>query len=73
MKTQQLRRPSRERAKVLRLPRVPPAAGVSYHIWLPRAYYVRVLSNDYSVDPAAIGRIVDIKADLHRRRHCKAA
>ncbi|MGH2393561.1 MAG: Mu transposase domain-containing protein, partial [Candidatus Limnocylindria bacterium] len=30
-----------------------------------RDYYVRVLSNDYSVDPVAIGRMVDVHADLH--------
>jgi hypothetical protein len=31
---------------------------------LGRDYYLRVLSNDYSVDPVAIGRMVDIHADL---------
>lgn len=31
---------------------------------LPRDYYVRVLGNDYSVDPTAIGRMVDVRADL---------
>ncbi|WP_104126206.1 hypothetical protein [Cryobacterium sp. Y57] len=30
----------------------------------PRDYYVRVASNDYSVDPTAIGRLVDVSADL---------
>lgn len=31
---------------------------------LPRDYYVRVFSNDYSVDPSFIGRIVDVTAGL---------
>jgi hypothetical protein len=31
---------------------------------LPRDYYVRVHGNDYSVHPAAIGRMVEVAADL---------
>ena len=30
----------------------------------PRDYYVRVLSNDYSVAPAMIGRLIDVTASL---------
>lgn len=56
----------RDKAGMLPLPPVSPAAGFAHHIRLPRDYYVRVLSNDYSVDPAAIGRMVDVRADLHR-------
>ena len=38
---------------------------------LGRDYYVRVLGNDYSVDPGAIGRLVDLSCDLHRvQAHC---
>jgi hypothetical protein len=33
---------------------------------LGRDYYVRIDSNDYSVDPRAIGRFVDVHADLER-------
>ncbi len=33
---------------------------------LGRDYYVRLDSNDYSVDPAVIGRFVDVTADLSR-------
>jgi hypothetical protein len=33
---------------------------------LGRDYYVRVDSSDYSVDPAVIGRFVDVHADLTR-------
>jgi hypothetical protein len=32
---------------------------------LPRDYYVRVHGNDYSVHPTAIGRMVEVAADLH--------
>lgn len=53
-----------DRAAMLSLPPVPPAAPFASQVRLPRDYYVRVLGNDYSVDPAAIGRMVDIRADL---------
>ena len=33
---------------------------------LPRDYYVRVFSNDYSVDPGVIGRIVDVVPGLEK-------
>ena len=33
---------------------------------LPRDYYVRVHSNDYSVTPGLIGRLVDVTADLEQ-------
>ena len=35
---------------------------------LPRDYYVRLDGNDYSVDPAVIGRRIEITADLARVR-----
>lgn len=53
-----------DRAAMLSLPPVAPAAQFTAQVRLPRDYYVRVLSNDYSVDPQAIGRMVDIRADL---------
>ncbi len=37
-------------------------------IRLGRDYYVRLDTNDYSVDPTVIGRIVDVTADLDRVR-----
>ena len=46
------------------LPPVAPEAMVSATVRLPREYYVRVFSYDYSVDPAVIGRIVQVTADL---------
>jgi hypothetical protein len=33
---------------------------------LGRDYYVRLDASDYSVDPAMIGRVVDVSADLER-------
>ncbi len=57
-----------DRAAMLGLPPVPLALGWHYRIRLGRDYYVRLDSNDYSVDPHAIGRFVDIHADLDRVR-----
>ena len=41
-------------------------SGWVNRVRLGRDYYVRVDSNDYSVDPAVIGRFVDVTADLSR-------
>ena len=53
-----------EVAAMTALPPVPPAVGFTDRVRLGRDYYVRVLGNDYSVDPAAIGRFVDITCGL---------
>lgn len=53
-------------AAMLTLPPLAPAHGFSSRVRLPRDYYVRVLGNDYSVDPSAIGRMVEVAADLER-------
>ncbi|RYB88563.1 IS21 family transposase [Nocardioides glacieisoli] len=55
-----------DRAAMLPLPPVPPAVGWANRVRLGRDYYVRVDSSDYSVDPAVIGRFVDVTADLTR-------
>ncbi|MEZ5119934.1 MAG: IS21 family transposase [Candidatus Nanopelagicales bacterium] len=57
-----------DRAAMLGLPPVPLGLGWHHRIRLGRDYYVRLDSNDYSVDPHAIGRFVDIHADLDRVR-----
>lgn len=57
-----------DRAAMLALPPVPPQLGWVNQIRLGRDYYVRVDSNDYSVDPTAIGRQVAVNADLERVR-----
>ena len=53
---------------MLALPPVPLQVGWRNQIRLGRDYYVRVDTNDYSVDPAVIGRMVDVTADLERVR-----
>lgn len=57
-----------DRAAMRALPPIPPTVGWSNTIGLGRDYYVRVDSNDYSVDPTAIGRMVMVTADLSRVR-----
>ncbi len=49
---------------MLRLPRTAPSTGLTNRIRLARDYYVRVEGNDYSADPAFIGRFLDIRASL---------
>lgn len=51
-------------ASMLALPPTPLHLGFHSRVKLPRDYYVRVDTNDYSVDPRAIGRLVDVSADL---------
>ncbi|MBC7761488.1 MAG: IS21 family transposase [Candidatus Saccharibacteria bacterium] len=57
-----------DRAAMLPLPPIALQLGWRSRIRLGRDYYVRVDSNDYSVDPTAIGRLVDVTADLERVR-----
>ena len=51
-------------AAMLALPPVAPLVGMTDRVRLGRDYYVRVLGNDYSVDPTVIGRLVDIVTGL---------
>lgn len=53
-----------DRAAMLMLPPIAPTVGIATRVRLPRDYYVRVDSNDYSVHPDAIGHLVDVSADL---------
>ncbi len=55
-------------APMRELPPRPLHLGWHQRIRLPRDYYVRLDSNDYSVDPRAIGRLVDVSGDLARVR-----
>ncbi|PZR52409.1 IS21 family transposase [Xylanimonas oleitrophica] len=55
-----------DRAAMLPLPPVAPQLGWRTRVRLPRDHYVRLGSNDYSVDPVAVGRFVDVVADLER-------
>jgi transposase len=53
-------------AGMLELPPVAPVTGWRLSTRLPRDHYVRLDSNDYSVHPAAVGRRVEIAADLEQ-------
>ena len=53
-----------DRAGMLSLPSVPPVSGWRTSLRLPRDHYVRVDANDYSVHPVAVGRRVEVVADL---------
>lgn len=57
-----------DRAGMLPLPPIPLHLGWRNRLRLGRDYYVRIDTNDYSVDPHVIGRIVDVTADLDRVR-----
>lgn len=51
-----------DRAAMVALTPVAPAVGLTSRVRLSRDYYVRIASCDYSVDPRAIGRFVDVLA-----------
>jgi hypothetical protein len=55
-----------DREAMLALPPVVLHLGWRNRVRLGRDYYVRLDTNDYSVDPNMIGRIVDVSADLDR-------
>ena len=57
-----------DRAAMLPLPPIPLHLGWRNKIRLGRDYYVRLDTNDYSVDPSVIGRMVEVAADLERVR-----
>jgi hypothetical protein len=55
-----------DKAAMLPLPPVAPEVGARWVTRLGRDYYVRASANDYSVDPAVIGRLVEVTTDLER-------
>jgi transposase len=57
-----------DRSAMLALPPVLPDPAFRTAIRLPRDHYVRVLGSDYSVHPGAIGRRVEVRADLEAVR-----
>jgi transposase len=57
-----------DKAAMLTLPPAAPQTGWRAQSRLPRDHYVRLDANDYSVHPAAIGRRVEVTADLARVR-----
>lgn len=57
-----------DKAAMLALPPIVPATGWRWSGRLPRDFYVRVDSNDYSIHPSVIGRRVEVVTDLDRVR-----
>ncbi|CAM3455940.1 transposase [Mycobacterium intermedium] len=55
-----------DRAQMLALPPVAPTVQAVMSVRLGRDYYVRVAGNDYSVDPSAIGQLVEVSTTLSR-------
>ena len=53
-------------AAMTALPPIAPVVGLANRVRLGRDYYVRVDTNDYSVDPHVIGRFVDVTASPTR-------
>lgn len=56
----------RDLAAMTPLPPSPPVTGFTQQIRLGRDYYLRFDTNDYSVDPRVIGRLVMITATVER-------
>jgi transposase len=57
-----------DRAAMIALPPMAPVTGWRLALRLPRDHYVRLDSNDYSVHPSAVGRRIEVTADLDRVR-----
>jgi transposase len=57
-----------DRAAMLALPPVGPSVGWRSSTRLPRDHYVRLDGNDYSVNPVAVGRRIEVTAGLGRVR-----
>ncbi len=55
-------------AAMVPLPPVEPVVGWRTSTRLARDHYVRIASNDYSVHPSVIGRLVEVVADLQEVR-----
>ncbi|TDC94560.1 IS21 family transposase [Actinomadura sp. 7K507] len=55
-------------AAMVALPPVAPVVGWRTSTRLARDHYVRIASNDYSVHPSAIGRLVEVVADPEQVR-----
>lgn len=64
IKARPVDRVDKDQEAMLPLPPIPLHLGWRNHVRLGRDYYVRLDSNDYSVDPSVIGRMVSVSADL---------
>jgi hypothetical protein len=62
------RRPSEticeDRGAMLGFPPVLPDTSLRFSVRLPRDHYIRVDTNDYSVNPRFVGRRVEVRVDL---------
>jgi len=57
-----------DRSAMIGLPETHPEVGFHQTVRLARDFHVRVCGNNYSVDPRAIGRFVEVHADLRTVR-----
>jgi transposase len=57
-----------DKAAMIGLPPVAPVTGWRRTARLPRDHYIRLDSNDYSVDPVVVGRRIEVTAGLARVR-----
>ena len=53
-----------DRGAMLAFPPVVPDPSLRWSIRLPRDHYVRVDTNDYSVNPRFVGRRIEVRVDL---------
>jgi hypothetical protein len=53
-----------DRGAMLAFPAVLPDTALRFGVRLPRDHYVRVDTNDYSVNPRFVGRRVEVRVDL---------
>ncbi|MET9117574.1 DEAD/DEAH box helicase family protein [Streptomyces longwoodensis] len=53
-----------DRSRMLALPPIAPPGWWKASLWLPRDHYVRLDTCDYSVHPLAVGRRIEVAADL---------
>jgi transposase len=53
-----------DRGSMRRFPPVVPDPALRFSTRLPRDHYVRVETNDYSVNPRYVGRRIDVRVDL---------
>lgn len=65
IKARPIDRVGKDQSTMLPLPPIPLHLGWRNHVRLGRDYYVRLDSNDYSVDPTVIGRMVSVSADVN--------
>ena len=66
LQTRPAERLEADKARMLPLPAVDPPTWWKTSLRLPRDHYVRIDTNDYSVHPLAVGRRIEVSADLEQ-------